>query len=91
MDRALIISYLQAAEDHVANGEQLIANQCGLISSLERAGDDASSAIALLHQMEGTQMQRIANREWLRAELAVLNVDAGDTEGHASKQSVGRD
>ena len=35
MDRALIISYLQAAEEHVANGVQDIADQRDLISTLE--------------------------------------------------------
>lgn len=78
MDRALVISYLKAMEDHVANGEQQLANQSGRILSLERTGRDTTSAIALLREMEQRQMQRIDDREWLRAELAALN--AGETE-----------
>ena len=73
MDRALIISYLQAAEDQVANGQQHIADQCDLISTLERTGHHATSAIARLRLMEQTQTQHIANRDRLRAELAMLN------------------
>jgi hypothetical protein len=73
MDRATIISYLQAAEDHVANGEEQIADQRDHISSLERAGHDTTSAIALLREMKQTQTQHLAQRDRLRAELAVLD------------------
>jgi TolA-binding protein len=73
MDRALILSYLQAAEEHVADIEQDIADQRDLISTLERTGRDAASAIAVLRGMEETQRQHVADRERLRAELAVLN------------------
>jgi hypothetical protein len=73
MDRALIISHLQAAEAQVANGEQDIADQRDLISTLERTGHNAASAIDLLREMERTQTQHIADREQLRAQLAVLN------------------
>jgi hypothetical protein len=34
MDRALIVSYLQAAEERIKNGEQDIAAQRDLISAL---------------------------------------------------------
>ena len=73
MDRALIISYLQAAEDHVATGQVLIADQRDLIATLERTGNHATSAIARLRQMEQAQTQYIAERDRLRAELAMLN------------------
>ena len=73
MDRATMISYLQAAEEHVANVELEIANQRGLISSLRRNGQDTSSAAAELHLMEETYMQYIGDRDRLRVELAVLN------------------
>ena len=69
----LHISYLQAAEDHVATGQQHIADQCDLISTLERTGHHATSAIARLRVMEQTQTQHIADRDRLRAELAMLN------------------
>ena len=46
MDRALLISYLRAAEEHVSNDVQDIADQRELISTLERTGHNATSAIA---------------------------------------------
>jgi hypothetical protein len=73
MDRALILSYLKAAEEHVANGERRIAKHCDLVSTLKRAGHDTTSAIALLREMEKTQAQHRADRDRLRAELAVLD------------------
>ena len=73
MDRATIISYLQAAEEHVANVELEIANQRGLISSLRRNGQDTSSATADLRLMEQTYMQYVGDRDRLRTELSVLN------------------
>jgi len=73
MDRAPIISYLQAAEEHVANGERRIAKHCDLVSTLKRAGHDTTSAIALLREMEKTPAQHRADRDRLRAELAVLD------------------
>jgi len=73
MDRALIISYLQAAEEHVANDDQQIADQRDFVSTLERTGHSATSAISLLRELEQTQLQHIADRDRLRAELAVLN------------------
>jgi hypothetical protein len=82
MDRALIISYLQAAEEQVANVEQQIANQRGLISGLRRNGQDTSSASAQLRVMEQTHMQYSADLDRLRAELAALNA------GEAAKEDA---
>jgi hypothetical protein len=90
MDRALIISYLQAAEEHIANGVQDIADQRDLISTLERTGHNAASAIARLREMEKTQTRHIADRERLRAELAVLNA-AEAAKADASIVSAPRD
>ena len=73
MDRALIISYLQAAEEQVANGDRQIARHCDLISTLERAGHDTTSAIALLRELKQMQVQHVAERDRLRDELAVLS------------------
>jgi hypothetical protein len=73
MDRALLISYLQAAEDRVAVIEQQIANQRGVISSLRRGGHDTSSASAELNVMEQTHMQYVGDRDRLRDELAMLS------------------
>ncbi len=79
MDRALVTSYLQAAEEHVAILEQQIANQRGLISSLRRGGHATSSATAELREMEQTYMQYVGDRDRLRAEVAALNADEGGT------------
>jgi hypothetical protein len=73
MDRALIISYLQAAEEHVASGERQIARHSDLISTLEQAGHDTTSATALLRELKQTQIQHVAERDQLRDELAVLS------------------
>ena len=73
MDRALIISYLQSAEEQVANGDRQIARHCDLISTLERAGHDTTSAIALLRELKQMQVQHVAERDRLRDELAVLS------------------
>jgi hypothetical protein len=73
MDRDLILSYLKAAEEHVANGERRIAKHCDLVSTLERAGHDTTSTIALLREMEKMQVQHRADRDRLRAELAGLD------------------
>ena len=70
MDRALVISSLQAAEEHLANDVQDIADQRDLISTLERTGQNATSAIARLREMEKTRTRHIADRERLRAQLA---------------------
>ena len=72
MDRALIISYLQAAEEQAASGDRQIARHCDLISTLERAGHDTTSAIALMRELKQTQIQHVAERDRLRDELAVL-------------------
>ena len=73
MDRALIVSYLQAAEERIKNGEQDIAAQRDLISALERTGHEGTGAIAQLLVMEQTQIQHVAERDRLRDELAVLS------------------
>ena len=71
MDRAPIISYLQAAEEHVANGKQDITDQHDLISTLERTGHAPTSAIARLREMERVPARHIVDRDRLRAELEV--------------------
>jgi len=73
MDRALIVSYLKAAEEQVANGERQIARHSDLISTLRQAGHDTTSAIALLRELKQAQIQHVAERDRLRAELAELS------------------
>ena len=89
MDRALIVNLLQAAEEHVANDEQQVADQRDLISMLERTGHAATSAIALLTRMEQTQLQHVADRDRLRAELTALSAgEAAKSGPHDSKKPV---
>jgi hypothetical protein len=73
MDRALLIGYLRAAEEQIANGERQIARHSDLISTLQRAGHDTTSAIALLGELKQAQIQHVAERDRLRDELAVLS------------------
>ena len=73
MDRATIISFLQAGENQIAIIEQQIANQRRLISSLRRAGHDTSSATVQLRVIEQTHSLFIGDRDRLRMELAALN------------------
>jgi hypothetical protein len=73
MDRALIVSYLQAAEERIKNGERDIAAQRDLISALERTGHAGTGAIVQLRVMEQAQIQHVAERDRLRAELAELS------------------
>src|SRR5687768_16746203 len=81
MDRALIISYLQAAEHNVTIIEQQIANQRGFISSLRRLGHDTSSASAQLDVLVQTHLQYLGDRDRLRAELAVQTLGTLDQVG----------
>ena len=59
MDRGLIVNLLKAAEEHVANDEEQVADQRDLVSTLERTGHTATSAIALLTKMEQTQFSTL--------------------------------
>jgi hypothetical protein len=86
MDRVLILICLQAAEKHVATSEQLIVNQCKLIYSLERAGEDTTRAIALFREMERRQLEHLADRDQLLAELSVA--DAVELQKQALLQSA---
>ena len=81
MDRGLIVNLLKAAEEHVANDEQQVADQRDLVSTLERTGHTATSAIALLTRMEQTRLQHIADRDRLRAELTALNAGEAEKSG----------
>jgi len=73
MDRAQILTYLLAAEQHVADGERRIASRRDFVLSLKCAGADYNCEIAELLEMERAQMKHIAELDRLRTELAVLN------------------
>jgi hypothetical protein len=89
MDRALIISCLQAAEAEVAKYERQIVNQCKLIWSLERTGEDTTNAIALFREMERMHLEHLDDRDQLLAEFAVIDaIDAA--KANASAITVSR-
>jgi len=79
MDRALIISYLQTAEQRLITSERLILKQCKLIWSLERTGEDTTSAMAVFREMERRQLKHLADRERLLAELGLVDAGGGAT------------
>jgi len=74
MDRASILSHLQAAERRVATSERRVVSQCKLIWSLERGGEDTTRAIAVLREIEERQLGYLADRDRLLAELSVADL-----------------
>jgi len=69
MDLAQIAKNLAQAEMHVASGERHIAEQRAIIDELERGGNDATEAKALLTAFEHTQRLHVENRDRLRRDL----------------------
>ena len=72
MDRALIVTSLQAAEDRVAFGARQISKQRDFVSRLEREGRNTTDATSALREMQRTQESHVAHRDELRAKLAAL-------------------
>jgi hypothetical protein len=70
MDRETLKDHLAQAEDHLATGERIIAQQKALVAELARDGHDTFGAMRLLIQFEETLTIRITDRNRLRAELA---------------------
>ena len=77
MDRALIVTSLQAAEDRIAIGARQISKQREFVSQLEREGRDTTDATSLLREMQRTQESHVAHRDELRAKLAALKAAEG--------------
>ena len=73
MDRALIVSYLQAAEEHVANGERRSLTTRSYFDLRDGPVTIRPARLPLLRELKQTQMQHVAERDRLRAELAVLS------------------
>jgi hypothetical protein len=89
VDRALIISGLQAVEDRLTTGARQISKQRDLVSRLRRAGEDATGAVALLHELQRAQEQHLGDRDRLRAELEVL-IAADSAKANASNPRLQR-
>jgi hypothetical protein len=79
MDRALIVTSLQAAEDRIPIGARQVSKQREFIRRLEREGEDATEATASLQKMQRAQESLLFHRERLRAELAALKAEKRDT------------
>jgi hypothetical protein len=69
MERAMVLDHLATALRHVSEGESHIAQQHGIIASLERDGFDTSAAKAVLLQFEELQDMHIAERDRLKTEV----------------------
>ena len=88
MDRASILSHLQAAERRVATSERRVVSQCKLIWSLQRAGEDTTSAIAVLREIEERQLGYLADRDRLLAELGLAEAqEAANANASAMSES----
>ena len=64
--------HLAQAERHVSEGERHVARQRETVLEFERNGYDAGLAHRLLRQFEILQMTHIADRNRLRAALALI-------------------
>jgi hypothetical protein len=84
MDRALIITSMQAAEDRVAIGARQISKQREFVSRLEREGKDATDATAELRELQRTQESHVADRDELLVKLAALKAAKGAKTDAAS-------
>lgn len=69
MRRAMIEQQLMETEQHIAHGEQLVAQQREMIGDLQRAGHDTTKARQLLAAMEEMQRLYVAARERMQQEL----------------------
>jgi len=69
MDRALIVTSLQAAEDRIAIGARQISKQREFVSQLEREGRNTTDATSLLREMQRSQESLVAHRDELRGTL----------------------
>lgn len=70
--RERVEDHLAQAGRRVAEGERHIVGQQNVVTELERDGHDATIALALLRRFEETLALHIADRDRLRAELAVM-------------------
>ena len=77
MDRALIVTSLEAAEDRVAIGARQISKQRDFVSRLEREGRNTTDATSVLREMQRIHESHVAHRDELRAKLAALKAAKG--------------
>jgi hypothetical protein len=72
MDRARLEAQLIQAEKRVALGERHIARQREFVFGLERLGNNADAARALLEQFEKIQIIQVERRDGLVREIDKL-------------------
>jgi hypothetical protein len=70
MNREHLITHLEQAERHVAQGEEHIVRQIELIARLEAGGHDTTEAKRLLGEFQELMAVHIAGRDRLRDQLA---------------------
>jgi hypothetical protein len=91
-DAGTMLKHLALVVRHVMEGERIIARQREIIASLERTGLDTSEAKAALCQFEELLGMLLADRDWLRKELAasVMTPFAEQNAPHARQARVER-
>jgi hypothetical protein len=72
MDRAMLERHLALARNHIARGEDALAQQRHVLAELEEDGHDTAAAEArrLLEQFEQLQVLHIADHNRILRELA---------------------
>jgi hypothetical protein len=81
MDQEMLRQHLEQAEEHVKAGENNIARQREVITTLEGDGHDTTTARAVLVQFEELQAMHIADRNRIRGELG----DSGASQAQGSE------
>jgi hypothetical protein len=69
MERAILREQLELAERRVAFGEQMLANHRLRVIDLERLGEDATTAKAMVIELEELLRLYVFDRDGLRREL----------------------
>ena len=70
MDRETQLLHLLEAENHVACGARLVAEQEARVAQLDRDGRDTTRAEQLLATFRETQAQHIEHRDLVRGEMS---------------------
>ena len=83
MDREIMARALERAEQHVIDGDRLIAQQKELIANLSAVGLDASACCNTLVRLEQTQSLRVQYASKLRQDL----LNASPTESSRGRRS----
>ena len=73
MSRAALLEQLDQANARVADGEQRIAHQKGLIHALDRNGPTGINPEEYLRFLEAMQAVQVAHRDLLAFELTTAN------------------